>query len=465
MLERLLSATKTQKEAMAMLEFCTGMHKTCDGVTRRDFVRIGTLSLLGLTMADLFRLKAYGQAKDGHAKSVIQIWLSGGPSHLDTFDPKPEAPEDYRGPLKAIETNVSGIRISEWMPKLAKCADKYSLIRSMTHISPAHELATHIVITGNIPSGDLVFPSMGSVVAWAKGSPNELPPYIAIPDPAPWYGESGFLGAQYKPFSVRSDPNNPNFKVQGLTPPSGVTTERITNRRNLLQALDNLARRVEASGLFDAVDSFYQRAFSLLLGDAKKAFDLSQEPDEVRDRYGRHTFGQSCLLARRLVEAGVPFVTVHFGGWDTHFKNFDELSKLVPILDQGLSALLEDLAQRGLLKETIVVCVGEFGRTPKIDWSSQWQGGRHHWNHVFSALVAGGGFEGGQVVGESDEKGEFVKNRPVYPWDLAASIYTLLGIDYNQRLPNPQGRVTYITPHRLGVESGGLLKEIMPAIK
>jgi Protein of unknown function (DUF1501). len=175
-----------------MLEFCTGMHKTCDGMTRRDFVRIGTLSLLGLTMADLFRLKAYGQAKDGHAKAVIQIWLSGGPSHLDTFDPKPEAPEDYRGPLKAIETNVSGIRISEWMPRLAKCADKYSLIRSMTHISPAHELATHIVITGNIPSGDLVFPSMGSVVAWAKGSPNELPPYIAIPRPCALVWRSRF---------------------------------------------------------------------------------------------------------------------------------------------------------------------------------------------------------------------------------------------------------------------------------
>lgn len=447
-----------------MLELCTGLHKTCDGVTRRDFLRIGALSLLGLTMGDWLRLKAYGQAGAGRAKSVIQIWLSGGPSHLDTFDPKPEAPEDYRGPLKAIETNVPGIRISEWLPKLSRCADKYSLIRSMTHPSPAHELATHLVITANFPSGDLTFPSMGSVVAWAKGSPNELPPYIAIPTPAPWYGEAGFLGAQFKPFAIRSDPNRKDFRIPGLTPPKGVTIERIRGRRGLLKALDNLARRVEAEGIFEAMDSFYQRAFSLLLGDAKKAFDLSEERDRVRDRYGRTTFGQSCLLARRLVEVGVPFVTVHFGGWDTHRKNFDVLQKKLPIFDQGLSALLEDLAQQGLMDETIVVCIGEFGRTPKIDWSAQWQGGRHHWSHAFSALIAGGGFEGGQVVGETDEKGAFVKDRPVYPWDLAASIYTLLGIDYNQRLPNPQGRVTYITPHRLGVESGGLLREIMIGI-
>lgn len=448
----------------------TESRKNSNSLSRRSLLQVGAVSALGLSMTDWLAQKSEAadasQKPSPKAKAVIQLWMSGGPSHLDTFDPKPDAPEDYRGPIKTIDTNVSGVRVSDLLPKLAKHADKYSILRGFTHPSPAHEIATHIVGTGNVLSGGLVYPTMGSVVAMERMNSGEykgeLPAYIAVPSTAPWYGESGFLGGKYKPFSTGGDPNANGFRVQGLQLAAGLTESRTNDRHALLKAVDSLEREMADQELFQVVDTYYERAYGLILGEAKSAFDLTQETDAMRDRYGRTSFGQSCLLARRLVERGVPFVTAHKGGWDTHLKNFEAMPPLCADLDQAFSALLEDLSERGLLDSTIVVWQGEFGRTPKIDWTAQWQGGRHHYPNVFSSVVAGGGFRGGQVIGASDERGETVKDRPCLPWDLCASIYRQLGIDYNKRLPHPQGRVAYVTPLVLGtIASGGLLDELV----
>ena len=435
------------------------------GMGRRDFLRVGALGATGLTLTDWFRLKAHAETQEPKAKSVIQLWMGGGPTHLDTFDPKPEAGEDYCGPLKSpVQTNVPGIRISEMLPLLAKQADKYSIIRSMVVGHNGHEIATYIMQTGTMPS-DLVYPSIGAVLAYKRdeaGYQGSLPPYISLTYPFGRFSEAGFLGTAYKTFATGGDPNSNNFRVQGLGAPGGVTQERMKDRRTLLQAVDSLARQMDNNKTFETMDSYQERAYGLILGDAKKAFDLSEEKDELREKYGRNRFGQSCLVARRLVEHGVPFVMVNSGGWDTHRDNFGRMKVLLPPLDQGFAALLEDLAARGLLESTIVTWFGEFGRTPKIAKEAPWDGGRHHYGPCMSAVVAGGGFKGGTVVGQSDEKGEHPKERPVYPWDLTGSMYTLLGIDPTGKLPHPHGCVAYVTPSASGnVQSGGLLTEIM----
>ncbi len=434
--------------------------------SRRGFMQIGFAGALGLSLADWFRLKAAGAAQEGKAKSVIQLWMAGGPAQTDTFDPKPEAGEDYAGPLrKPIPTNVNGIRIGQLLPLLAKQADKYCIIRSMTHGNNGHETAAYIMQTGTLPTAELVYPAVGAVVAQKKqeaGYQGALPPYITLTAPLGRFSESGFLGNQYKTFAPGGDPNSKDFRVQGLVPPRGMTVERIEERRALLQALDNYAREVEKQPAFQELDHFREKAYSLILGDARKAFDLSLEKDATRDKYGRNRFGQSCLLARRLVENGVPFVTINDGGWDTHKSHFDAMQRKLPVLDQGFAALLEDLAERGLLASTIVTWFGEFGRTPRIAMEPPWFGGRHHFGDCFSAVVAGGGFRGGTVVGASDYRGENVRERPVYPWDLSASMYKLLGIDPHGRLPHPQGCVAYVSPIASGtVPSGGLLTEVM----
>lgn len=442
--------------------------QSSNGIRRRDLLKVGAISTLGLSLPGLLKAKANAETTNEapKAKAVIQLWMSGGPSHLDTFDPKPDAGEDYHGPLKPIDTNVPGMRICELLPMMAQQADKYSILRGCTHPSPAHEIATHIMGTGNVPAGGLVYPTIGSVVALEKGYEHgytgELPPFVALTNPAPWYGEAGFLGGRYKPFATGGDPNAQTFEVRGLKLARGLSEGRAKDRQSLLGGVDSLEETFEREELFEVVDTYYQRAYGLVLGQAKEAFDLSKEDPKLRDRYGRTSFGQSCLLARRLVERGVPFVTVHRGGWDTHLKNFDAMKNLLPELDRCFTALLEDLSNHGLLDSTVVVWEGEFGRTPKIDWSAQWQGGRHHWANAFSSLIAGGGFKGGHVIGSSDEKGETVKDRPCYPWDLCASIYRQLGIDHNKKLPHPQGRVAYVTPLVLGtIASGGLLDELV----
>ena len=420
--------------------------------------------MLGLTLADWLRMKANGETKEAKAKSVIQLWMGGGPPQTDTFDPKPEAGEEYCGPLKKpLNTNVPGMRISELLPLLAKQADKFSIIRSMTHSNDGHETAAYIMLTGTMPSAELVYPAAGAVVALKRqeaGYEGSLPPYITLTSPLGRISEEGFLGSNYKTFATGGDPNAKEFRVSGLVPPRGMTEERLQQRRSLVQAIDALAKKKD--GPLQAADTYQEKAYSLLLGDAKKAFDLSEEKDDLRDKYGRQHFGQSCLVARRLVERGVPFITVNMGGWDTHTKNFEAMNRLGPIIDQGMATLLSDLSERGLLESTIVTWYGEFGRTPKVYIEPPWFGGRHHFGRVFSAVVAGGGFKGGVVVGSSDRTGEQVRDRPVYPWDLSASIYELLGIDPRGKLPHPHGCVAHVTPLADGkLASGGMLKEIM----
>src|SRR5450759_4050279 len=331
---------------------------------RRGFLRVGAASLLGLTTADWFRLKGQAAAAAPRAKSVIQLWMAGGPTQTDTWDPKPNAGEDFTGPLRrTLPTNVNGIAISELLPLAAKQADKYTIIRSMTHGDNGHETAAYIMQTGSKPTAELVYPAMGAVVALKaalkNGEKSVLPPYITLTNPLGRFSEAGFLGNGSKTFAPGGDPNNANFRVQGLVPPRGMTEQRINERRGLLKSVDALAAQADKQEVYREMDEFQQKAYGLILGDARKAFDLSQEKDAVRDRYGRNQFGQSCLLARRLVEAGVPFITINDGGWDTHKENFDAMRKKLPIQDQTVSALLEDLAQRGLLHETVVTWYGD----------------------------------------------------------------------------------------------------------
>jgi len=424
-----------------------------DLIGRRGFLRIGSASLLGLSLANYFRMKAVAPAK---AKSVIQLWMAGGPTQTDTFDPKPQAGEDFSGPLRAIPTNVTGVQIGTLLPLLAKQADKFTIIRSMTHGNNAHETAAYIMQTGTMPTAELVYPAVGAIVAMKKEYTGTLPPYITLTNPLGRFSEAGFLGNNYKTFAPGGDPNSANFRVQGLVPPRGMTEQRINERRSLLKSVDALASQADKQDAYRGMDEFQQKAYALILGDARKAFDLTQEKDEVRNKYGRNQFGQSCLLARRLVEAGVPFITVNDGGWDTHKDNFPIMRKKLPILDAAYAALLEDLSQRGLLDSTIVTWYGEFGRTPRVANEAPWFGGRHHWGQAMSAVVSGGGFKGGALVGSTDFRGENIRDRPVYPWDLTASIYKLLGIDPHGRLPHPQGCIAYVSP-----QASGLLTEIM----
>jgi hypothetical protein len=405
-------------------------------------------------------------AAQGKAKSVIQIWMWGGPAHLDTFDPKPEAGSDYCGPLASpIETNVSGIRICELLPLLAKQADKYSLLRGMTHGVNAHETASYTVQTGRL-SGREVYPSVGAVVSLFKGYgagyKGLIPPYIVLTEPQGRFSEAGFLGGRYKPFATGGDPAQNRFAVEGVVL-QGVSDDRQRKRRDYLHQLDTLGQALGGDPQVKAAAEAEQQAYELILGDAGKVFDLSQEKDELRDRYGRTTFGQSCLVARRLVERGVPYITINYkGGWDTHKQNFQVMRQRLPQMDKGLATLIQDLSERGLLESTIVWWNGEFGRTPKVQWEAPWNGGRGHWGSVFSSLVAGGGFRGGHVVGASDARGEEVKDRPVYPADLIGSIYELLGIDPDAALPHPLGLPARVTPSPAeGLPVAGRLKEIM----
>jgi uncharacterized protein (DUF1501 family) len=436
-------------------------------ISRRTVLRGGLAGAAELWLAGRAGLAAAtGTSPDRpKAKAVIQIWLSGGPSHLDTFDPKPEAGNDYAGPLKAIPTNVSGIRIGELLPELAKLADKYSLIRSMTHGNDGHETATYIVHTGRMPGGRDVYPSIGAVVSLFKGYnagyQGLIPPYVVLTQPLGRFSEVGFLGARYKPFATGGNPTAGRFAVEGVVTP-GISDQQQQERREFLHKMDSLGQAMQGDPQLTAIAQAEKQAYDLILGDAGKVFDLAQEKDELRDSYGRNTFGQSCLAARRLVEKGVPYVTINHGGWDTHKENFQAMRRKLPELDKGLAGLLLDLSQRGLLDSTIVWCCGEFGRTPKIAWEAPWNGGRHHYGKVFSVLVAGGGFQGGHVVGASDAKGETVKDRPVYPGDLIGSIYELLGMDPDGKLPHPLGLDVHLTPSAAeGVKMGGRLKEIM----
>ena len=435
-------------------------------ISRRAFLRNGVCGASGLLLADRLGLPAPAAARPAKAKAVIQIWMWGGPSHLDTFDPKPDAGYDYCGPLnKPIPTNVDSIMIGQLLPELAKQADKYSIIRSMTHGVNAHETASYMVQTGRKSGDGIVYPCVGAVVSKFKGYDGGyeglIPPYIVLTQPQGRFSEAGFLGPRYKPSATGGDPAKTPFVVEGVVA-QGISDQRQRNRRDLLSKLNTLGRAMKGNPQLAALQKCEKQAYDLILGDGGKVFDLSTEDDDLRARYGRSTFGQSCLMARRLVETGVPFVTINYKGWDTHKQHFQIMNRKLPEMDRGMSTLLADLSERGLLESTIVWWSGEFGRRPKIQWEAPWNGGRGHYGPVFSAVVAGGGFKGGRVVGASDAKGEFVKDRPVYPWDLIGSMYELLGIDPESTLRHPQGMNVRLTPSAAdGVEIGGRLKEIV----
>lgn len=445
-----------------------GSEKTRSGISRREAVRRALFAAGGLALARQLSFYAYAVPNTARAKAVIQIWLWGGPSHLDTFDPKPDAGNDYCGPLKTpIETNVAGIRIGELLPMLAKQADKFSIIRSMTHGNNGHETAAYMVQTGRQPGGRIVYPSVGAVVSLFKGYDagykGLIPPYVVLTQPQGRFDEAGFLGSRYKPFATGGNPAQTPFAVEGVISP-GVTEQRQRDRRELLHNLDTLAHAMPGDSQITATLKAENAAYDMILGDGAKVFDLSEEKPELRDRYGRTTFGQACLAARRLVERGIPYVTINYPGWDTHKENFQAMRRLGPELDKGMATLIQDLSGRGLLENTIVWCGGEFGRTPKIQWETPWNGGRGHWGKAFSTVLAGGGFKGGVVVGSSDARGEEVKERPVYPADVIGSIYALMGIDGAAKLPNPEGLATRVMPTAdEGIKSGGLLREILPA--
>ena len=409
---------------------------------------------------------AKAKAKDkGKIQSVIQIFLWGGMSHNDTWDPKPGAGYDYSGEFdRVIPTNVEGVQIAALFPKLAQQADKYSLIRGMTHGNNGHETAAYLMQTGHQPGARLAYPSVGAIFAFFKKEEYKglLPPYVVMLQAAGRFSEEGFLGPGYKPFATGGDPNADRFEVQGIVN-QGIDDGRQKARRELVDKINLMGYGLaDVPEMADAEEA-RQKAYGLILGKGREVFDLSNEPTVIRDRYGRNTFGQECLAARRMVEAGVPFITISFpGGWDTHGNHFATMRAQCPMLDQGLATLLADLSDRSLLDSTLVWCTGEFGRTPKVSWEPPWNGGRHHHGAVFTVLVAGGGFKGGRVVGSSDDKAETVKERPVYPVDLLGSFYLLAGIDATATLPHPWGLEAHVLDtENEGMQSAGLLEEIM----
>ncbi len=441
-------------------------HNRDPRLSRRDMLKAGLAGATGMALGNPLRADAAKSKPRATAKSVIQIWMWGGPSHLDTFDPKPDAGYDYCGPLdKAIATNVDGIQIGGALPRLATQADKYSIIRSMTHGVNSHETASYLVQTGHTPDEADVFPSVGAVVSYFKGYnagyKGLIPPYVVLTQPQGRFSEAGFLGSRYKPFATGGNPAQDPFQVEGVVA-KGLTRQRQVNRRGLLQGLDSLGSKMKGNSAFSAADESEAQAYELILGDAGKVFDLKQESDALHDRYGRNTFGQSCLMARRLVERGVPYVTINFRGWDTHKQHFQSMQKQLPQLDDGMATLLEDLSDHGLLDSTIVWWSGEFGRTPKIQWTPPWNGGRSHYGKVFSSVVAGGGFKGGTIVGASDAHGENVAERPVHPAAVIGGIYERLGIDAKATLPHPQGTRVAAVPTMEKEKGGGRLHEIMP---
>lgn len=413
----------------------------CNGATRRDFLRVGALAPLGFSLADLLRLNAQAGTSAGtaRARSVILVYLGGGISHHDTFDLKPDAPLEIRGKYRSIPSNVPGTHVGELLPRMAKTMDKVCLVRSQAHDNDHHETATNWVLSGRFGSAFGDYPAMGAVVAHEMGFAGLLPPYVAVPrNPSfTWeLGKSAFLGGRYESFKA-GDPNQPGYKVRDLTVAEPLAQPAAERRRTLLAAVDSLSTRIKGNDQLATYDEFRGRAAEMLLNtEAQAAFDIEKESEKLRDEYGRTTFGQSALLARRLVERGVRFVTVNFGGWDHHAKIWEGLEKKVPDFDQGFAALIHDLDQRGLLKDTFVVAMGEFGRTPKINKDN----GRDHWAKAGSMLFAGAGVQRGKVIGATDREGAFVTDRPVRPADVACTIFEALGINPRKQIFTPDGR-------------------------
>jgi hypothetical protein len=419
-----------------MLEVGGAGYRCCDGVSRRSFLRVGFLGLAGLTLADRLRLKAAaaGQGKSTRDTAVILLWLGGGPSHIDMYDLKPDAPVEFRGEFKQIPTNVPGIGIGEHLPLEARQMDKMAIVRSVTHTNAGHGMGTHWMLTGYVPTieiNDNLNPSCGSVVSKMRGAnAPRMPAYVCLPNPPP-SANAAYLGVAYNPFNPGSDPNSPGFQVRDLRLTPRVDLDRFRNRRELLRGIDKLRRDVDVQGTALGLDQFYRDAFEIVTSpECRNAFEVQKEDPRLRDRYGRNSWGQSALLARRLVEAGATYVTVNMGGWDTHGNNFQTLKMHnLPLYDRALAALIEDLYDRGLDQKVLVMTYGEFGRTPRINP----QAGRDHWPGAMSVLFAGGGLRMGQVIGSTDSKAEYPKTRAVGPQDVLATMYHVLDIDYRHQ--------------------------------
>lgn len=425
---------------------------------RREFLQVGFAGGIGLSLPELLKVEARAQAKfyeskEGVAKSLIHIFLPGGIAHQESWDPKPYAPSEYRGPYKAINTNVDGIQFSENFKNLAKVADKMSIIRSMTHGEAAHERGTHNMFTGYKPSPAIEFPSFGSVISHEFGPRKNLPPYVCVPNSPNEFAGTGYLSSMYGPFSVGSDPADlKNFKVRDLTLPNGVDASRFERRRTLLEAVDSHFRNMEQADQIDAMDSFYEKAYSLIGSEeARNAFDLSKEDEKIKERYGKNQAGMRMLLSRRLVESGVRLVTMTYGSWDHHDKIKDNIGRQVPDFDKALATLLTDLDERGLLDSTLVMVSSEFGRTPKINKTD----GRDHWPRVFSTMLAGGGIKRGFVYGSSDSLASEPDTNPVDVESFAKTVYHQMGINADKELIAPGPRPMEI------VDGGSVIEELI----
>ncbi len=426
--------------------------------SRRGFLRAGFCGGIGLTLADFFRVRQaqadqkFYESKEGTAKNVIYIYLPGGSAHQETWDPKPFAPIEYRGPMNSIETNVSGTRLNEVMVNTAKVADKLAICRSMTHGEAAHERGTHNMFTGYRPSPALEYPSMGSVVSHELGPRKNLPPYVCIPSQPNEYAGTGYLSSSYAPFSLGADPAAGGFRVQDLALPGGIDDSRFSRRRNILDKVnDHFVSKEKSDGL-NALNTFYDRAYSLISSPAaREAFNIDAEPAALRDQYGRNTAGQRMLMARRLVEAGCRFVSLTYGGWDMHDNINGGIRSQLPAFDQGFAMLINDLEQRGMLKDTLVCVASEFGRTPKINGTA----GRDHWPKVFSVVLAGGGIKRGITYGTSNATASEPDEDPLGVEDWATTIYHCIGITADKELMAPGDRPIEI------VDNGKVVKDLL----
>ncbi|WP_165245838.1 DUF1501 domain-containing protein [Paludisphaera soli] len=430
----------------------------CQGpMSRRGFLTVGALGLGSLTLADLLRSQARADLKNyeaiqATADSVIHIFLPGGIAHQETFDPKPFAPVEYRGDMGSIATKLDGEKFSETLPQTAQLADKLTVIRSMTHGEAAHERGTHNMFTGYRPSPALQYPSFGSVVSHEYGPKNNLPPYVCIPRMPNVYAGTGYLSSAFSPFSLGSDPASQGFRVQDLNLPEGIDDNRFSSRRTVLDSVNSYFREREKSDNIEAMDTFYDRAYSLISSQkAREAFNIAAEPDAIRDEYGRNPAGQRMLLARRLVAAGVRMVTLEYGSWDLHSQIVSGMKNQMPPFDQAFATLIRDLDRQGLLARTLVMVSSEFGRTPKINKD----GGRDHWPKVFSVVLAGGGAKQGLIYGSSNATGTEPEKDPIGPEDLATTVYHMMGIVADKELMAPGDRPIEI------VDGGKVVKELL----
>lgn len=433
-----------------------------DRVTRRDGLKLGLGALLAGGLAGALRATAFGAAGKSptQAKSCILVWLDGGPTHYETFDPKPDAPVEIRGEFNPISTKLSGVQFSKHMTRLASIADKFALIRSIRHNQGNHGAGNHYMMTGappRIPVGCGAFvsfhPSLGAAVSHEITAPHSMPGYFSLGGMTR-SGGPNFLGQKHAPFVVGDDPNRSSFRVRDVALPEGLQTQRFTNRKELQALVDRMKRINDdtAGDPVDTVDEFYQQSYDLVSSkEAQAAFDIHSEDESLRSRYGRSPFGQRCLLARRLVEAGVPFIAINEGGWDHHVDIFPALNKRLPSIDNSVAALIEDLEDRGMLEETMVIVLGEFGRTPKINS----RGGRDHWSNAMSVLFAGGGTPGGVVVGATDRQGYAASERVLSPENFVSTIYRKLGINPDMMLRTPEGRPVHL------VSDGTPIRELM----